>query len=62
MVILTCTAILVLYGKIRNKLKNMVLFYHIKKRCRSQINRMYTKRNVFTNEMFEMNIIHENVH
>ena len=58
MVILTCTAILVLYGKIRNKLKNMVLFYHIKKRC----NRMYTKRNVFTNEMFEMNIIHENVH
>ena len=31
MVILTCTAISVLYGKIRNKFKNMVLFYHIKK-------------------------------
>ena len=32
MVILTCTAISVLYGKIRNKFKNMVLFYHIRKR------------------------------
>ena len=32
MVILTCTVISVLYGKIRNKFKNMVLFYHIRKR------------------------------
>ena len=62
MVILTYTAISVLSDKIRNKFKNMVPFYHIKKRCRYQINRMYTKGNEFTNEKFEMNIIHENVH
>ena len=58
MVILTCTVISVLYGKIRNKFKNMILFYHINKRC----SRIYTKRNKFMNEKFEMNIIHENVH
>ena len=54
MVILTCTVISVLYGKIRNKFKNMILFYHIDKRC--------TKGNEFNNEKFEINIIHENVH
>ena len=58
MVILTCTAISVLNDLIRFKFRNMVPFYHIKKRC----NRIYTKRNEFTNEKFEMNIIHENVH
>ena len=58
MVILTYTAISVLNYKIRNKFKYMVPFYHIKKRC----NRIYTKRNEITNQKFEMNIIHENVH
>ena len=56
MVILTCTAISVLYGKIRNKFKNMILFYHINKRIE------FIKGNEFNNEKFEMNIIHENVH
>ena len=69
MVILTCTDISVLYAKILNKFTNMSPFYHIKIRCRYQIchtylklNRIHTKRNEFTNEKFEMNIIHENVH